>query len=90
MATLYALADARVQANATDSADPAAVSASVAVTLPVCLSAALLKFMAGRPITANDVRSLDPVFFKNRMEVSGGVFGTCISLLLNTGGFSQT
>ena len=39
------------------------------VVLPSSLSGCLLKFMAGvETITANDVRAIDPLYFKNRME----------------------
>lgn len=38
-------------------------------TLPVCLASALLKFMVDQPINAEDVRALDPDYFRNRMEL---------------------
>jgi hypothetical protein len=35
--------------------------------LSASLSSALLKFMVDEPITADDVRAIDPLYFKNRM-----------------------
>jgi len=48
------------------------------MTMPISLSAALLKFMVNTEtsITAHDVRAMDPLFFKNRLEMmlqDGGV-----------------
>lgn len=35
--------------------------------LSASLSSALLKFMADKPIVADDVRAIDPMYFKNRI-----------------------
>ena len=38
-------------------------------TLPVSLSTALLKFILNREVVVQDVRALDPIYFKNRIQM---------------------
>lgn len=62
------------------------------VALPSPLNDCLLKFMAGQPITAADVRRRDPVYYRNRIDMlfkPGGIEATAAALCLDSLVFAE-